>query len=138
MNQRYTKLGHGTHQKNKREEMLVKELNKTPLVLTETKSAENEDILVSSVFLKGKIAVPRSGFPGVKAKTAIEDVFTKSYSKNTSSLRSESKQFKTKKTFGEKSASARGIVWDAFNILISIIVLVVVIVLVIILIGLIL
>lgn len=131
LTQRYTKLGHSTQQKSKTEKMFIKELEKTPLVLTEiTKSKENGDIFVSSVFLKGNIAVPRSGFSALKSKTAIESVFNKSYSKNTSQIKSEAKQFKTKKTFSERSASASGIVWDAFNILISIIVLVVVIVLV--------
>lgn len=138
MNQRYTKLGHGTKQKTKEEVVLSKKHKQTPPVSAEiTKRTENNDVFVSSVFLKENVAVPRSGFSILKSKSMIESVFIKSYSKNTLRIKSEAKQFKAKKTFAGKSASARGVASGALNIFLSIIILWAVIALVIFLITLI-
>jgi len=127
MDQRYTGFDHAAQKKSK-QKLPAADDKKNPLVNAEIiKDEEIVKLLLCSASFESTKPAPRSGSLVFTAKTGVANAFNKSYSKNTSIIRSEAKNYRTKKTFHEKSAATKGLVGGALRLFITIIILVVVI-----------
>ena len=136
MTQRYTKLGHTCQKTSHGEKRLTKvsdnfENKKNSTVNIETvKNQETEEALVCSISSQDNALTSQPRFSISSVKTTIGNAYTDNYSKNTSLIKSETKNLKTKKTLSERATAAKGLIDSVLGLVVTIIVLVVVIVLV--------